>query len=1050
MPVITTDFKYLGFFDKNGTDLNFNYDEVLGVWVGSVNIPEVSTSLYETATVVILEEFLTTGGITKWGVPHYSDPNATFQATGSYDGSTWRAYWEDETDENDKFILFTFNLSQSKPKLNVVDTAIVDVDIDPNQSYTSYGQIITNDITSQGIQFNIGIVSEVEGVFERYLIIEEDGTGKMIARIKFYGEVVGEDERLTVLIQNLGYSIFEEDSPIFRSADINETLPDFILLNEKRKEMLLEGKNIQPFIGSYKGVINAIKFFGYNNVKLREYWLNIDSTSPNYGKYKTTTVIDVFDETVNVNDPSTYVPNKIYKKTALFSLVYRINQVTNELDQYDIPVVTETDDFTLEEALIKLYGLKEILRKRFLPSSSRIIDIIGEADYFGKTVTSAWNDQQRIDYLNIGIDTVFEVTPRFGYIQDLRPLNSLFDPEYTPFFLDRFVTLQDLDTKVLGDIGPVLLAYFQDYGPNLNTIAELPDKPGIPVGFPVVLENKSFTKTWIDAQVQWDELWANGVLIMDFVASNIGSGDIFIVKDVQSGNQISYTASFGDTPSIVAAGLLAAFNTAYNIGDGKPWTYFEGTVVDKDNDSNFETFRLRQVIAGNYGIEIKPFTVDNGAFGNNPKLSQSYASGNTLLSWDTFGQGNFYELEWRVFKGKTDESPAYEFTVRGDIATYNTIAINLPYVGFYNVELRLFDTFNNLSSKIYKDYVEVLSREVEYVGFYKFREPEYTWNSLLNMKSKFPPPFATAIGQSPVVYYPYFIWDEYGSSWDLPIAPSSTYFQGEASLYESLDRANYILNNSNPDQSLCYHYTNPEVDVYKDLYTPGPYFWNNLGAGNWDESYHLWWQSCKVSGDTPANFRIYSVTQTKSMTMQQSYPYPYTSTFLFTTSNLATAADDLNSTIDPVFSKFIYNKVYDLDSGGNLVLQFVQAVAKYTGINGDWVDFTWQEPDIDIRYEQLTEVNNPTYNDTRFLSDGIKLPKLAHLTFSYDMSKIPGKDLPIWQLTNLDSPDTDDIYFTGRWFTYLFKRSGRYELSLQLQDTNGNKNKKTKNVLIIK
>ena len=55
MPVITTDFKYLGFFDKNGTDLNFNYDEVLGVWVGSVNIPEVSTSLYETATVVILE-----------------------------------------------------------------------------------------------------------------------------------------------------------------------------------------------------------------------------------------------------------------------------------------------------------------------------------------------------------------------------------------------------------------------------------------------------------------------------------------------------------------------------------------------------------------------------------------------------------------------------------------------------------------------------------------------------------------------------------------------------------------------------------------------------------------------------------------------------------------------------------------------------------------------------------------------------------------------------------------------------------------------------------
>ena len=490
MPIINDTFKYLGFFDKNGTDLNFEFNNATGIWNGSVNLPEISIDLYETATVVILQEFLTSTGITKWGIPHYSDPGATFQATGSYDGSTWRAYWEDETAENDKFILFTFNLSQSKPKLNTVDTAIVDVDIDPNQTYTSYGQTVTDLVTSQGIQFNIGLCSDVEGIYERYLIIEEDGTGNVIARIKFYGEVIGEDERLTVLIQNLGYSLFAEDSPVFRSSDINESLPDYILLNEKRKEMLLEGKNIQPFIGSYKGVINAIKFFGYDNVKLREYWLNIDDTSPNYGKYKTTTVIDVFDPTVNLNDPSTYVPNKIYKKTALFSLVYRINQVTNELDEYDIPIVTETSDFTIEEALIKLYGLKEVLRKRYLPSSSRIIDIIGEADYFGKTVTSVWNDQQRIDNLNIGISPTLEVTPRYGYIQDLRPLNSLFDPEYTPYLLDRFVTLQNLDTKVLSDIGPVLLAYFQTYGPNLDTIAQLPDKPGIPVGCPIVLENK--------------------------------------------------------------------------------------------------------------------------------------------------------------------------------------------------------------------------------------------------------------------------------------------------------------------------------------------------------------------------------------------------------------------------------------------------------------------------------------------------------------------------------------------------------------------------------
>lgn len=1047
MPIIDNTFKYLGFFDKTGTDLNFNFDNLLGIWTGSINLPEVSVGLYETASVVVLQEFLTTTGITRWGIPHYSDPNATFVSTGTYSVPTWKAYWEDETDENDKFILFSFDLTAKKPELNVLTEAVVDVDIDPTETHNTAGETITSVITSQGLQFNVGIVSDVEGIFERYLIIEEDGTGKMIARIRFYGEVVGEDERLTVLIQNLGYSLFQEDSPVFRTSDINEVLPDYVLLNEKRKEMLLEGKNIQPFIGSYRGVINAIKFFGYNNVKLREYWLNVDSTSPNYGKYKTTTVIDVFDRNVDLNDPGTAVPNKIYKKTALFSLVYRINEVTNQLDEYDIPIVTESTDFTIEEALIKLYGLKEVLRKRYLPSSSRIIDIIGEADYFVKTNVSAWNDQQRIDNFNIGKNPTANVVPRYGYIQDLRPLSDLFIPEYTPYFLDRNLQLTGTGTRILGDIGPVLLAYFTDYGPNLNTIAELPDKPGIPVGFPVVLENTSFTIDWEEAEIQWDELWANGVLTIDFVASNIGSGDTFVIKDMTTGNQISYTAVFGDTPADVAAGLLASFNTELGIDDGKPWVYFSASIVDKDNNLSNETFRLRQIIGGNFGIDLQAFATDNGAFGNNPKLDKAYAVGTTLYSWDTFSQGSFYEMEWRVFKNQ-DETPAYEFSVRGDIATYNTLALNLPYTGFYNVELRLYDTFNNMSSKIFKDHIEVLSKEVEFIGFYKFKENEYTWNNLVNMKQLPPPPHVP--GEEPRVYYPEYIWNEYGSSWNLPVAPSSKFFEGEASLYESMDRANYILNNSNPDQTLCYHFANPDSPVYNTLFTPGPYFWDNTGAGTWDESYHLWWQSCKVSGDTPANFRIYDVTSTKSMTMQQSYPTPYTSTYLFTTNNLDVAADLLNTTVDPVFSKFIYNKVYDLDTSGNLVLQFVQAVAKFTGQNGDWVTFNWDDTFIDIRYEQLTEVNNPTYNDTRFLTDGLILPKLVHVTFTYDMSKIPGKDIPVWSLRNIDSEKTDDIYFTGRWFTYLFKRSGRYELSLDLQDSNGNKSKTTKNILIIK
>lgn len=131
------------------------------------------------------------------------------------------------------------------------------------------------------------------------------------------------------------------------------------------------------------------------------------------------------------------------------------------------------------------------------------------------------------------------------------------------------------------------------------------------------------------------------------------------------------------------------------------------------------------------------------------------------------------------------------------------------------------------------------------------------------------------------------------------------------------------------------------------------------------------------------------------------------------------------------------------------VVTFIQAVAKKFGRNGDWTNLTWSDG-VDIRYQQLHETNNPTYNDVRFLNDGKVLPRLTHLTFTYDMCKMPGKDKPIWELSNLDSPDTDNIIFSGRWFTYLFKRRGRYNLKLTLEDSNGNVNTVSKNILIIR
>jgi len=1015
---MTSIYKFLGFFDKTGSDLNFLFDEETGIWSGKIHIPEVSVNLFETSTIFIVEEFKTSGGILKFGIPHYSDPFVT-----GTQGPLWTARWED--DNTTDIFIYTYSSSSGKPELIKSDEYDILVDSDSSQTADpTTGQIITDSIISEAIQLNIALNSKYEDIFERTLLIEETSSGKLIARIEFYGETVGEDERLPENLYKLGMGLSPEEYKIFRQSDINEILPDFELINNKRVELLIEGRNIKPFVGTYKGLINAIKYYGYDNIKIREYWLNVDNESANYGKYKATDVRGLFDQGVDFDDNSFELPNKVYKKTSLFSLVYKLNQLTGNLDDYDLPITQETSDFTLDEVLIKLYGLKNVLTEKWLSGNSRIIDITGEADYFGKIEQNVWVSQNRIEKIDSGIHPCFNILPsKTGYIQDLRRLDDLLFPSVTPYLLDPNLTADsDLTASYLAD---VLLGYFTNYSPNLNSLEQLPDKPGIPVGYPIVIENCSFDITWDGAQISWNELIATGTLLLDFSPKNIGSGDSFIIKDTISGEQVSYTASFGDTETDVVNALYALIQTELATGDGRPWSYYSITKEDIDIDGNFDTIRFRQIFSGNIGTNFIGETINGGLIQTpGPSMPRKFATGTNINTWETYGIGNFYEIEWRVFKNQ-DDTPAYDIIIRGDISSYNEVALSLPYTGKYSVEMKLFDTFNQVSQKIEKDTIEVFNKNVEFVGFYKAQEKSYNW---INVDTN---------------------WNEYGSYWQLPIVPQSLTWEGEASLYESLNRANYILNNSDPDIALSYHFENPDAPIMNTLYTPGAYFWDNLEPAVWNDAYHLWWSATKVTGDTPANFRIYSVNVNETLTIDQFYPFPSTGTHVFNTNDLETAATELNSSLDPVISKYIYNPVYDITTGLSTEVVFIQAVAKHFGENGDWTNLTYSTG-IDIRYPDLHDTNNPTWNEIRFIENGKILPKLTYITFTYDKSKIPGKDKPKWRITNNDNQDYSDIYFTGRWLTYLFKREGRYTIQLELEDSNGNINSVSKNMVIIK
>jgi hypothetical protein len=1117
-------WKHIYFFDKNGKYYNFDYDEVNDIWSGDIFLPEVSTGLFEVGQMFILQEFIQQSTNTKkFGYPHSYVAHSVTGVTG-VTGSTgtgndtcdWIVEWE-TTDPEDIF-LFQFNtnfntgtqssleIEVAGPPLIKYDQINIPLDYDPQQIVDDNDFIVTNDIRSEAIQINFTINSEEENTFKRTLVIKDECTGTTIGKFTVYAETIGEDERLKVMTENLGYNISMDDSMIFRDTNIYEQLPDFIEINRKRKELMMEGHNIYPYIGSYKGLINAIKFFGYNNLQVKEFWKNINKSSPSYGKYIQSNPINIFDPQVNYNDMSITLPNKNFRKTSMFSLIYKINKVKDgEYDFQDLPLTEEVFDFTIEEVLIKLFGLKKKLEKEFLPLNAHIKDIVGEADFFG--LTNLTNTISRNDKRNIeaGIPADFKVSPDgCTYLEDLRSFSdfcykqggivgqaviSLCNAFVGPISVSTSggsITRNLLlgpynpgDTLPSPPIGPdihsilgqpiggqgfiidevsdVFLAYFSNYAPNLNQVGTpppgysslyLPDKPNIPIGSPIVLENTSFGNiTWDTIGMTYDQISnANKFYTFDLDPQGAYEGDIFIINDPITNTGAIYTVQSGDTDTDVRNALYSQLLTLKS-NSVTPWLHWDISQVTLP--ATGDAIRI-------FGSGTERITVN---VINEPLSGAGFIKlenpGETLYTWGSIQRGNFTEIEWTIFKEETDVSPEYFFTFRGPINQYDSLPVILPYVGTYNVEMKLYDLFNNISSIVKTDVICIEAREVEYSGWYQSRKENYTWSEEGKWK-----------------------WNDYGSSWNLPIEPSVTWDEETPSLYESLDRVNAILNNfglgASPNFTLLNYQNSGKVSF------SGPYFWNNLKDGNWNDSYHLWWDLTSVSGDTPAFFQFKEIVPNTYLRIVDLKGNVGSFYFDPTITTLSQAAAGLNLSSDPVINKYVYNVVYDAMNQQ----KFIQAVSRYFGVYGDW--FNVDIVDVNdnricastgstgntgntgntgitgitgntgtgceslIYKKGLHASSNPTWSTAKFINDGVTLPKLTWIMFVYDKCKIKGKDKPRWIIKNTTDSNVPDIYFESKYLTYLFQKPGRYEIGLELTDSNGNKYKKERNILIIK
>lgn len=195
---------------------------------------------------------------------------------------------------------------------------------------------------------------------------------KEILHCPLYGQTESEDLRYKVNLNNLGIKSENDVYEILYESDIQDNGIDYTLFNRKRKQMLSSFGEIYNYIGSYKSLVNAIQYFGYNDLQLFEYYRNIDKSSYLYEKLHKILIPDIFDNSIEGWNEIDFISGKYqdqttWKKTNLFNLSYRI---TDE-DGNNVLI------YSLEEVQYKLTKLKNWLRQNIIPISANLVDITG-------------------------------------------------------------------------------------------------------------------------------------------------------------------------------------------------------------------------------------------------------------------------------------------------------------------------------------------------------------------------------------------------------------------------------------------------------------------------------------------------------------------------------------------------------------------------------------------------------------------------------------------------------------------------------------------------
>jgi len=196
-------------------------------------------------------------------------------------------------------------------------------------------------------------------------------------------------------------------------------------------------------------------------------------------------------------------------------------------------------------------------------------------------------------------------------------------------------------------------------------------------------------------------------------------------------------------------------------------------------------------------------------------------------------------------------------------------------------------------------------------------------------------------------------------------------------------------------------------------------------------------------GDIPTHFEIYKV-ETSGPTgsiLIDGMSTPY----LIGSTNLTDLANELNG---PTAQSIEGLNKYQF----NLVLGYSGATGPSSSVSSSEtkiqaISKSFTSPDeVNVQLDKIVGtiygrslIKNPTWDQIRILKYAQELPLCTVVNFTYDNARMKGKKNPKWKLTKEGDSNFPDIYYNNKYFSYMFNEKGSYSLTLELEDTNGNK-----------